>query len=358
MSQLSPKLSLPYIQPAQAQKHVTHNEALRILDAVAHLYVAGFDAVTPPAEPSNGDIYALGANPTGVWANFGGQLVTFENGIWSPITPNDGWLATSPDATLRMYLHGAWVFVDVDMQNLPGVGINTSYDSTNALAVASEASLFNHGGEGHQIKVNKATQSDTASLLFQSGYAGHAEIGLVGNNDLAIKISPDGTTFTTALSFDSATGVASGTAVQQSADDATPGRLMRADYGYGPGNIIGPVSHNAGSPTGAIIERGENANGEFVRFADGTQICTNFATSSMATDQAIGAMYKSADALWLFPAVFSSVNAVSIFASSDNVGNWAVARPLGASSARYRQYSATHSATPFNTRLFAIGTWY
>ena len=39
MSQTSPVLSLPYIQPAQAQKHVTHNEALRILDAITQLSV-------------------------------------------------------------------------------------------------------------------------------------------------------------------------------------------------------------------------------------------------------------------------------------------------------------------------------
>lgn len=29
----SPNLQLPYIMPSQAQKHVTHNEALRTLDA-------------------------------------------------------------------------------------------------------------------------------------------------------------------------------------------------------------------------------------------------------------------------------------------------------------------------------------
>ena len=39
-------------------------------------------------------------------------------------------------------------------------------------------------------------------------------------------------------------------------------------------NILGTVSESGGVPTGAIIERGSNANGEFVRYADGTQICT------------------------------------------------------------------------------------
>ncbi|WP_211474939.1 hypothetical protein [Collimonas humicola] len=43
---------------------------------------------------------------------------------------------------------------------------------------------------------------------------------------------------------------------------------------YGKGNILGTVGQTGGAPTGAIIERGSNANGEYVRFADGTQMCT------------------------------------------------------------------------------------
>ena len=42
---------------------------------------------------------------------------------------------------------------------------------------------------------------------------------------------------------------------------------------YNNQNILGTVSQTSGVPTGAVIQRGSNANGEFVRFADGTQIC-------------------------------------------------------------------------------------
>jgi hypothetical protein len=41
---------------------------------------------------------------------------------------------------------------------------------------------------------------------------------------------------------------------------------------YSRDNILGTVTESSGVPTGAIIERGSNANGEFVRYADGTQI--------------------------------------------------------------------------------------
>lgn len=37
MSNTSTHLSLPYLAPAQAQKHVTHNEGLRMLDVLVQL---------------------------------------------------------------------------------------------------------------------------------------------------------------------------------------------------------------------------------------------------------------------------------------------------------------------------------
>jgi hypothetical protein len=41
---------------------------------------------------------------------------------------------------------------------------------------------------------------------------------------------------------------------------------------YSRNNILGTVSQSGGVPTAAVIQRGSNANGEFVRYADGTQI--------------------------------------------------------------------------------------
>ena len=49
MPDTSPNLVLPYLMPSQAQKHVTHNEALQLLDAVVQLTVEAFGATTPPA---------------------------------------------------------------------------------------------------------------------------------------------------------------------------------------------------------------------------------------------------------------------------------------------------------------------
>ena len=47
---------------------------------------------------------------------------------------------------------------------------------------------------------------------------------------------------------------------------------------YKQDNIVSTVSESGGVPTGGIIERGSNSNGEFVRYADGTMICSDFFT--------------------------------------------------------------------------------
>lgn len=56
------------------------------------------------------------------------------------------------------------------------------------------------------------------------------------------------------------------------ADSSRLGGSLAADF-YQRSNILGIVSQAAGVPTGSIIERGSNANGEYVRWADGTQRC-------------------------------------------------------------------------------------
>ena len=72
------------------------------------------------------------------------------------------------------------------------IGINATADATNRLAVKSAATLFDNAGAGHQHKINKAAAGDTASLLFQAGSSGRAEMGLAGDDNFHVKVSADG----------------------------------------------------------------------------------------------------------------------------------------------------------------------
>ena len=59
MSDATTHLLLPYILAAQAQKHVTHNEALRLLDGLVQLSVLDRDLTAPPGSPADGDRYIV-----------------------------------------------------------------------------------------------------------------------------------------------------------------------------------------------------------------------------------------------------------------------------------------------------------
>ncbi|TCK99873.1 uncharacterized protein DUF2793 [Shimia isoporae] len=266
MSDLSPNLDMPFLYPAQAQKHVTHNEALQVLDAVVQLSVAAFNITTPPSAPQAGSTFALGAGASGVWAGQDGMLAHWDGTGWLYVAPKQGWRAWGrAEGELRVFDGSQWL-----VPSIAELGVNTSADATNRFSVAAEASLLSHEGAGHQLKLNKNSTSDTASLLFQTNWTGHAEMGLAGEDNWSVKVSADGVGWTEALKIDSTSGLVSGAAVQTSANDATPGRLMRADFGYSPANLVAPVIEIGGVPNGGVIERGSNANGEFVRYADGT----------------------------------------------------------------------------------------
>jgi hypothetical protein len=358
MSQNLPNLNLPLLQASQAQKHVTHNEALYVLDTVAQLSVLSSSLSSPP-EAEDGDRYLVPAGATGEWSDQETTVAVFVESAWQFFPPKTGWLAFDQSLAEFVYFDGSsWgELPEADVfSNLQGVGINATADATNRLSVSSPAILLNHEGGGHQVKVNKASETDTASLLFQSNWSGHAEMGLNGSNHWSLKVSADGSNWQDALSFDPASAAVSGASVQSNATDTTAGRLMRADYGYGPGNVLGAVGEVGGVPSGAVIESGTGSDGQYTRFADGTLICTSLPFTA-DVDVAIGALFKSTIQAWNFPSSFISAPVVSAGGVDDVSNVWVTAGQadaLGCSAAAFAHTSATGSTFMLN----AIGRWF
>lgn len=500
---VSPVLALPFILPSQAQKHVTHNEALRILDALVQMSVTSRNLATPPASPVEGDRYIVGPAPTGAWLGQAGAVTQYDGNAWLFYPPKAGWTAWVVDEAEAVVQDGTgWLGASQRRLTVQELGVSATPDAQNRLSVSSPATLLNHAGAGHQLKLNKAAVGDTASLLFQTGFSGRAEMGLAGNDGFGVKSSFDGTAWVDALfipptgrpqlpqgmtvapgsvaspsvaftgalgtgaylTAGGAVGVAvggvaravvglsglmvdgalTGTAVTQTATDLTPGRVTRTgDFGLGsttsaygvggtptgladlsgtqffmhpatggPGDapegavagaglkvgggaqshatlwtslgsnrwyarsapavggasawtemltqarVLGPVSQLAGLPTGALIERASNANGTYVRFADGTQICTRN-TGTLTSNIAVGNVFLSGSEQLAFAAVFSQepTVALSVVRVGGNIGHWV--GPLSATSTQisWRLMSAVSGASGFAT-IVAVGRWF
>lgn len=103
-------LDLPLVQAAQAQKHVTVNEALVRLDSAVQLVVLSRTELSPPETAAEGAVYAVPAGATGSWATEVGRLAVRDNGGWSFVTPARGWRAWLADAGVSGLFDGQqWV---------------------------------------------------------------------------------------------------------------------------------------------------------------------------------------------------------------------------------------------------------
>lgn len=109
MSDITTHLLLPYILASQAQKHVTHNEALRLLDALVQLSVPDRTRTTPPVSPTDGDRHIVASGATGLWAGWDLNIAFWVDGVWMRLVPRPGWLAWIADEAAFVVWNGsAW----------------------------------------------------------------------------------------------------------------------------------------------------------------------------------------------------------------------------------------------------------
>ncbi|MBI1261409.1 MAG: DUF2793 domain-containing protein [Rhizobiales bacterium] len=103
-------LALPFLEAAQAQKHVTVNEALRRLDALVQLAVASATLTTPPATPADGARYIVGAGAGDDWAGHEAAVAAFIDGAWMFLAPEPGWRAfDEATGAMLVFTGSSWV---------------------------------------------------------------------------------------------------------------------------------------------------------------------------------------------------------------------------------------------------------
>ncbi|WP_342362196.1 DUF2793 domain-containing protein [Terrarubrum flagellatum] len=243
-------LQLPLLSAAQAQKHVTHNEALLMLDGLVQLSVLDRTHAAPPSSPADGARYLIAASATGAWAGKDGQIAFLQDAAWRYLVPDEGWLVfVAAERHMLVFHSGAWT--DLKVRSAETLGINATPDSGHPLAVAGDGTLLTAATSDHRLTVNKASTGATASLLFQKAYSGRAEIGLAGDDDLSVKTSSDGSSWSETMRFATDRIIA-----------GAPIRLRNS--------TVAALPSASGAGAGALIYVSDASGGAVPAFSDGS----------------------------------------------------------------------------------------
>ena len=101
---MTPNFGLPYLSTAQAQKELTHNEALVLIDAVLMGLVEEAGADVPPSSPSIGQCWIVGQNPEDAWEDQAQKLTIWTEGGWRFIVPKKNmYRRRSDDGTILLF---------------------------------------------------------------------------------------------------------------------------------------------------------------------------------------------------------------------------------------------------------------
>lgn len=171
------QLGLPLVQPAQAQKHVTVNEAFARIDALAQVTLSG-SGTDVPGVPEEGALYAVEAGAGGDWTGEDGRLALYLNGGWLFIAPQVGWRGWRADTGVSVAFDGAdWV---------PGGG---AFSANGAGFVQRSVEVDHPVGAGSTsvvsgfIPANATVYGITGRVLSDIGGAASLEIGVAGSSN-------------------------------------------------------------------------------------------------------------------------------------------------------------------------------
>jgi len=170
----TPKLQLPHILTAQAQKEVTHNNALNLLDIFTRPTVLEMAKNTPPGSPTAGDCYVVGASPTGEFVDYEDAIACYTSNGWIFAAPFKWLDVVSEDDQTRYVFDGtAWVQYGLILQNSGEYLRVERLEESITLSGASTNSTIQIPNRATVLAVNtRVTTAVTGATSFDIGVSG------------------------------------------------------------------------------------------------------------------------------------------------------------------------------------------
>jgi hypothetical protein len=105
----SARHGFPFLAAGQAQKELTHNEALVLVDMGLQACAVSIGTEIPPIAPLSGQCWILGPSPTGAWSDHPRALACWTDNGWRFLAPAEGFRAWVLDQQLwAEFVAGAW----------------------------------------------------------------------------------------------------------------------------------------------------------------------------------------------------------------------------------------------------------
>ncbi|UZK68671.1 DUF2793 domain-containing protein [Sphingomonas sp. S1-29] len=152
------RLGLPLLHAGQAQKEITHNEAVVLLDIIVAAAVVAVGTQVPPADPAPGECWIVGSGASGAWAGNDGSLAGWTINGWRFAAAREGMRAWSiADASEVVYRGGIWVVGEV-------TGAALRIDGQQVVGGRQPAIESPVGGETIDLQARVAVESMLAAL--------------------------------------------------------------------------------------------------------------------------------------------------------------------------------------------------
>lgn len=125
---------LPLLAVSQAQKEITHNEALVMIDVLLHMAVEAAVTVAPAATDSDiGKSWIINGTPTGVWANKAGQIAYWIGGSWRFVVPHEGMRVWNKSTRRHsLFISGQWTIAPLIANPTGGTAVDNEARATLA----------------------------------------------------------------------------------------------------------------------------------------------------------------------------------------------------------------------------------